>query len=470
MTDHLSDRDYDTYLDGKPRYEGIKAFLSARDILLADGDQGDAPGHATIAALGNRKNELFHAIIRDEGVEIYEEAVDRLRHWRSQGYRTAIVSSSKNCRRIIEQAGIDDLFDVRIDGEVAEERGLKGKPHPDIFLEAARDLSARPTHCIVFEDAISGVEAGQRAFFGLVVGVARFGNRSELLEHGADICIGDFSGFDLSGAQALDFFRFTRPMVFSRESDLFQRLDGKEPAFFLDYDGTLTPIVKRPEDARLSDGMRQSLAELASRYTVAVVTGRDKEEVQRFIGLDQLIYSGSHGYITSGPDGLHMEHEDAERIIEQLDQVEKDLHELLEGHTEGVQIDRKRFAIALHYRNARKEDVPRVYDAVEKMLERHDGLKSGEGKKVVEIKPGNDWHKGKAVLWIMEALGLDKRADVIPLFIGDDVTDEDAFEILKGRGIGILVENRGQDTAAEYSLKNVFQVRAFFQRMVRRSQ
>lgn len=468
-SEKMSDSDYSDYIDGKPRYEGVKSFLSARNANITEGSIDDSPGTLTIYGLGNRKNQLFQAFLKKEGAEVYDDAVRKIRHWRQHGIKTAIVSSSKNCRLILEQTGLHDLFDVRVDGLVAEERSLKGKPDPDIFLEAAKELRARPEKSVVFEDAVSGVKAGQAGFFGLVVGVSRFDNASALKDNGADICIDDFDDFEvLDNEEVYRFFKASRPMVFSEESDVFDRLKNMEPAFFLDYDGTLTPIVQRPEDAVISDSMRKTLSKLAERFTVAVVTGRDLHDVKQFIRLNNIIYSGSHGYITSGPNGLHMEHDDSEKIITVLDKIEKELHEALDDSTEGVQIDRKRYAIAVHYRNAREKDISTVNDAVDQMLKRHPEHIRGEGKMVVEIKPDIDWHKGKAVLWIMEALEIHENKNVIPVFIGDDVTDEDAFKAIKGKGIGILVENHGQPTAADYSLKNVYQVERFFDTIINR--
>ena len=463
--------DYSRYIDGKPRYEGVKSFLASRDISLPFGGLDDPPGDETVCALGNKKNEIFNKIVKEEGVKIYQNAVEKIRQWRKEGYKTAIVSSSKNCKMIIEKAGIDELFDVRVDGAVSEDRGLRGKPDPDIFVEAALELKACPAKSIVFEDAISGVQAGAAGFFGLVVGVARYDNEQELLDHGADMAITDFKDFSLNEDETiLSYFKASKPLVFSEESRFFDEVAGKTPAFFLDYDGTLTPIVQRPEDAEISNEMRETLKQLAARYTVAVVTGRDLDDVKDFIQLDEIIYSGSHGFVISGPDDLYKEHEKGGEIVELMDKVEKELHGLFDGKAEGVQIDRKRYAIAIHYRNAPEKDVPYVFEVVDKMLDQFDGLKTGEGKMVVELKPDIDWHKGKAVLWILEALGLDQKKDVIPVFIGDDVTDEDAFKALQGKGIGILVENRGQKTAAKYSLKDVYQVRRLFEKFIHESQ
>jgi len=464
----LSEEDYQQFVDGKPRYQGVKSFLASRGIELPFGDPNDAPGFETVCALGNIKNQVFNEILDRDGVEVYDDALQWLREWREKGFKTAIVSSSKNCKKIIDAAGIADLFDTRVDGLVSEELGLKGKPDPDIFTEAARRLDALPENSVVFEDAISGVQAGQKGFFGLVVGVNRFDNREALLENGADICIEDFSDLDLENQELVeDFFTRQGKPIFPGNREIFETLDKRKPAIFLDYDGTLTSIVPRPEDAILSEAMKETLRELVKVFTVAVVTGRDKEDVENLVGLDELIYAGSHGYIISGPEGLSMEHPDSKKIIPKLDEIEAELKELLGKMTEGTQLDRKRYAIGIHFRNARPEDEKVVYDVVEQMLEKYPGHKKGEGKKIMEIKPDLDWHKGKAVEWILDALEISEKEDMIPIFIGDDITDEDAFETLKDKGIGILVGGHGQKTHAKYALKNVFQVREFFEKLIK---
>ncbi|MFN2395678.1 MAG: trehalose-phosphatase [Bacteroidales bacterium] len=465
--DSMSENDYQEYIDGKPRYQGVKSFLMSRKIELPFGFPEDEPGFDTVCALGNIKNDLFNEILERDGVDIYEDAIEKLKEWKQKGIKTAIVSSSKNCKKIIEVTEIDHLFDARVDGVVSEEIGLKGKPDPDIFSEAARRIKARPENSIVFEDATSGVKAGQKGYFGLVVGVNRFNNKEALLENGADITIDHFNELDLHDEDLVEeyFSRQGKP-IFPNNEEIFKTLKKKKPAIFLDYDGTLTPIVSRPEDAVISGEMKQTLKELAQTFTVAVVTGRDKEDVENLVGLDELIYAGSHGYIITGPDGLSMEHPDSKKIIPKLDEIEKEIEKELREKTEGTQVDRKRYAIGIHYRNARPEDEKVVYDLVEKMLEKYPGHKKGEGKKIVEIKPDIDWHKGKAVEWILDALELSDKEDIIPMFIGDDITDEDGFKALKDKGIGILVGGHGQKTAAEYALKNVFQVREFFNRLI----
>ncbi len=185
------ERDYRPYVDGKPRYDGVASFLASRGIALPWGDPGDAPGAQTICGLGNRKNELFNQVLSEQGPEVYERSVDFARHLHERGIKTAVVSASKNARTVLQAAGIEALFDVRVDGIVAAELGLAGKPAPDTFLEAARRLDVEPARAVVVEDAIAGVQAGRAGDFGLVVGVDRTGSAQDLKENGADIVVAD---------------------------------------------------------------------------------------------------------------------------------------------------------------------------------------------------------------------------------------------------------------------------------------
>jgi beta-phosphoglucomutase family hydrolase len=183
--------DYDEYVDGKPRYEGVQSFLVARGIELPRGEPSDPPDAETIDGLGNRKNEIVLKLIHDQGVEPYEGSVRYVRAARDAGLRRAVVSSSTNCRDVLAAAGIEDLFEVRIDGLVAEREHLRGKPAPDTFLAGARALGATPEEAAVFEDALAGVAAGKAGGFGFVVGVDRVGQADALREHGADLVVSD---------------------------------------------------------------------------------------------------------------------------------------------------------------------------------------------------------------------------------------------------------------------------------------
>jgi beta-phosphoglucomutase family hydrolase len=186
-------RDYDDYIDGKPRVDGTRSFLAARGIELPEGRADDPPGTQTVHGLGNRKNQILLAKIRSGGVEAYEGSVRYVRAARDAGLRRAVVSSSANCRDVLAAAHIADLFEVRIDGIVAERDQLRGKPAPDTFLAGARALGLEPAEAAVFEDALAGVEAGRAGNFGFVVGVDRVGQAAALSQHGADVVVPDLS-------------------------------------------------------------------------------------------------------------------------------------------------------------------------------------------------------------------------------------------------------------------------------------
>ena len=185
--------DYDRYVDGKPRYEGVQSFLQSRGIELPQGTPDDPPGSETIDGLGNRKNEIVLEMIHTEGVEPYEGSVRYVRAAREAGLRRAVVSSSTNCRDVLHAAGIDDLFEVVIDGHVAEREHLRGKPAPDTFRAGATALGVSAAEAAVYEDALAGVEAGRAGGFRMVVGVDRVGQAEELRAHGADVVVTDLA-------------------------------------------------------------------------------------------------------------------------------------------------------------------------------------------------------------------------------------------------------------------------------------
>jgi len=185
--------DYNEYVDGKPRYDGVRSFLASRGIELPEGDVDDAPSAETVQGLGNRKNALVLRLIRERGVEAYEGSVRYLQAAQEAGLRRAVVSSSNNCRQVVAAAGIEDLLEVRIDGLVAAREHLRGKPAPDTFLAAACALGVEPGAAAVFEDALVGVAAGRAGHFGCVVGVDRVGQAQALREHGADVVVSDLA-------------------------------------------------------------------------------------------------------------------------------------------------------------------------------------------------------------------------------------------------------------------------------------
>ncbi|MGV9273115.1 beta-phosphoglucomutase family hydrolase [Streptomyces griseosporeus] len=189
----FDDTDYDTSVDGRPRADGVRTFLASRGIELPEGAPGDPPDAGTVHGLGNRKNALLLEKIRTDGVEAYDSSVRYIEAARARGLATAVVSSSANTVDVLRSIGAEHLFDVRIDGVVAAERGLPGKPRPDTFLAAAEVLGVPPARAAVFEDALAGTDAGRAGHFGYVVGVDRTGQRDALYAHGADRVVSDLA-------------------------------------------------------------------------------------------------------------------------------------------------------------------------------------------------------------------------------------------------------------------------------------
>jgi alpha,alpha-trehalase len=187
------DADYARYVDGKPRYDGVRDFLASRGIELPTGDPSDPPERETVCGLGNRKNAFFNEEVRERGVKTFPSTIELIHQLRAVGIRVGLMSSSKNTAMVLDVTGTTDLFEVRVDGVVAAEVGLPGKPDPAMYLETARRLGVDAARSVVVEDALSGVEAGCRGGFGLVIGVDRLGQAAALAEAGADVVVDDLA-------------------------------------------------------------------------------------------------------------------------------------------------------------------------------------------------------------------------------------------------------------------------------------
>src|SRR6266516_3831447 len=260
------------------------------------------------------------------------------------------------------------------------------------------------------------------------------------------------------------------PNALGEGEALAQRFAGKQPAVFLDYDGTLTPIRDRPEDAVISDSMREAVRRLAERVPVGVVSGRDRRVVQELMGLYNLIVAGSHGFDIWSPAGGSIQREEGMSFEGLLREVEARLRTEL-ADLPGALVEPKKSSVAAQFRLVPEEQRPRVKEIVDAILSEHPAeLKVTPGKMVFEIQPKLGWDKGKAVLYLLEALGLD-RDDVVPVYLGDDITDEDAFRALAGRGIGIFVgsaddpETVGRTTVADYVLNTIGEGEQFLNRL-----
>jgi len=449
------DPEYYRYVDGKPRYEGAESFLHARGFSLPRGDPDDPPGKGTVCGIGNRKNELFLRLLEEDGVQTYPGSLRFVERLRAQGMPLAVVSSSKNCVAVLAAAGMLDLFDAKIDGRDASAQELAGKPRPDIFIAAARRLGVEPADCAAVEDAIAGVEAAQGADYRCVIGVNRGGEEQEraLWEHGADIVVTDLAELlEQSDSQPGG----AAPLEAEAMDTLEDLLESHEPALFLDYDGTLTPIVDRPEDAVLSEAMRNTLSRVTEHFVTAIISGRDLDDLRSLAALEGVVYAGSHGFDIALPGGERKSPGEAQAALPALDRAGEMLEQRLEG-IEGVLVERKRFAVTVHYRLVDPSRHDEVETAVDEALAAHEQLRKRGGKKIFELLPDIEWDKGEALRLLLDALELGDR--YVPVYIGDDVTDEDAFAALDDKGISIAVGRKADDTSARFVVPDTTAVR-----------
>ncbi|MDQ3535985.1 MAG: trehalose-phosphatase [Bacteroidota bacterium] len=249
------------------------------------------------------------------------------------------------------------------------------------------------------------------------------------------------------------------PHAIENIDEVFKVVGTRKPVLFLDFDGTLSPIVAHADDAMLPDKNKEIIIALAKIITVSLISGRDRKDLKSKVNLESLIYAGSHGFDITGPDNLEMQYEPGQKALPLLDLAEKRLQEKLEN-VEGSKVERKKYAIAVHYRNVADEKVAKVERIVQEELDQQKDLKKGTGKKVLELKPNLDWHKGRALQWLMNKLNFISE-EYVPIFIGDDVTDEDALKIIKEDGIGIIVGSHDQKTAASFRLEDTDEVTEF---------
>ena len=416
------------------------------------GEPEDPPELDTVCGLGNRKNELFQQIVQEHGVLVYDCALGLIHRLRQAGFKIAMVTASKNCDLILERVGITELFDTRIDADEAERLDLDGKPDPDTLLEAARRLGVLPKQAVVFEDVVAGVTAAKRGRFGLVIGVDRGGQSQALTEHGADQVFEELCVIEVEGSADAEGFM---PPLLHDMTWISNQLTGKSPALFLDFDGTLVPISERPQEAKLSEPMRRILREAAAVMPVTLISGRDLDDLRERVQLPELVYAGSHGFDIQGPD-LRLELSAGLDTLDDLSQAATELEAELDG-IGGAWLERKRFMLTVHYRQVAEADVGRLTACVEDVYGRFPRLRRTAGKKVFELHPDIDWDKGRALRWLWAELELD-TPDLLPIYLGDDLSDEDAFRVLHGRGIGILVADRPRQSLAVYRIADTRQV------------
>ncbi len=337
---------------------------------------------------------------------------------------------------------------------------------PATLLDTARRLSARPGRAVVVTGTEAGVAAARTSGFGVVIGVVTGsdteGMAASLTAHGADAIVDDPAQVTI---HIIDRRMSALPDALTCSAHIDAVLAAHRPAFFFDFDGTLSEIVDQPGAATLVDGAAESLRSLAALYPVAVLSGRDLADIVDRVEIPGLWYAGSHGFEILCPDGTHHSNEAAAQAIPVLELAAVELAERLRADA-GVSVEHKRYAVAVHFRNAGTAAAATVTAAVHE-VGRRNGLRVTSGRKVAELRPDVDWDKGKTLQWIAEQISGD--GPLLPIFIGDDLTDEDAFDAVLDNGIGIVVrhsEDGDRATAARYCLEDPRRVREFIDKRV----
>ena len=392
--------------------------------------------------------------------EALDSTVPLLRRLTDVGIATAIYSSTRDCAQVLRAAGIDELVNLRVD--VVE-------PVPAVLTETASRLGVRPVRCVVIDRDQAGISAGGDGGFSLVIGLERNGQADELLSCGADTVVADLAEISVrSGGSAMSRIA-DAAQVYSQVKEL---VATRRPVVFLDFDGTLSDITAHPDSATLVDGAAEALRALAEQCPVAVISGRDLADVRERVKVDEVWYAGSHGLELMAPDRTYHENAAAADLIGTLARAACRLAEMI-GDISGIELEHKRFAVAVHYRNADPADIDRVTAAV-RSLGRSEGLRTTAGRKVIELRPNLYWEKGTTLNWLLERIqASDCAADaasVLPIYIGDDITDEDAFDAVQFDGVGIVVrhaEHGDRPSAALFSLESPSTVVEFIGRLAR---
>ncbi|WP_420866044.1 trehalose-phosphatase [Mycobacterium lacus] len=393
------------------------------------------------------------------GVRTFDSTLPLLRRLHDAGIATAVCSSTRctrDCARVLRAAGIHEVVSVGV-----------GKPAAAVLTETATRLKARPGRCVVIAHDPVVVRAGGDRGFGLVIRVDDTERADDLMSCGADALIADLAEISV---RAGDSVMSTIPDALLAYGQLKELVADRRPAVFLDFDGTLSDIVRRPESATLIDGAAEALHALATQCSVAVISGRDLADVRDRVNVDGLWFAGSHGFELVTPAGIHHENASAAPAVSTLARAAARLAEEL-SDTPGILVEPKRFAVAVHYRDVDAGRVDGVIAAV-RHLGRSEGLRVTTGRKVVELRPNVAWDKGKTLEWMLDHIaGSDRTADLetlLPIYIGDDITDEDAFDAVRFDGVGIVVrheENSERPSAASFRLESPTAVREFVQRL-----
>jgi trehalose 6-phosphate phosphatase len=335
---------------------------------------------------------------------------------------------------------------------------------PATLVDAADHLASRPGRCVVVAKDAAGVTAARDSGFALVIGVDRTGDRDTLRHDGADTVVADLREITVRTGDR----RMSQLPDAMQALGLADGLTARQPAVFFDFDGTLSDIVDDPDLARPAPGAAEALHKLAARCPVAVLSGRDLADVTERVGLPGIWYAGSHGFELTAPDGTHHQNDAAAAAIPVLEQAAAQLRDQL-GSIPGVVVEHKRFGVAVHYRNVARDRVGEVAAAV-RAAGRRDALRVTTGREVIELRPDIDWDKGKTLRWVIDHLHDAGSGPLVPIYLGDDITDEDAFDAVRDDGVPIMVrhtDDGDRATAALFALDGPVRVGEFIDRLAR---
>lgn len=454
--------DYIHYVDGIGRLDGIRNFLQSRQIL-PEGPLAGTPSENLIFKMAEEKNKFFLDLIEKGGVVVFKSTIELIEDLKRHGMKIAVISASKNSEFILKKAGVLDLFDVIVDGNTLKELKLKGKPDPAIFIEAANRLDIKRSNIFIVEDALSGVVAAKAGHFGLIIGIDRQQKWNfYFIQQGADMVVNDLAELDYEQIQK-SFTEFP-PSALEKFTEIEEKIENKKIIIFSDYDGTLTPIVERPELALISDEMRRVLVQLHQVCPIIIMSGRQVADLQKRIDIKELFYIGNHGFEMVGPKPITVNFAQDSAYFKELNKAYEELKSLL-ASIDDCLIEHKKFTLSVHYRLVKHDKISYVEEKVNEVISQHPNLSKHYGKKVFEIRPKIDWNKGKAVSYMLQQLNFD-QADIFPIYLGDDISDEDAFVELKNYGIGILISDSFKKTNASYHLKNIDEVLAFLKNIL----
>lgn len=454
----FTESDYLQYVDGVSRTSGIKNFFTSRHIELA-------ANKVNTHSLANKKTKLFMQAIDKSGVKVFDSTIILVKKLKRNGVKVAVVSASKNCKKILAKAKIINLFDVIVDGKVARRLELKSKPDPAIFLEAAKRLAVKPEEAIIVEDALAGIKAAKLGCFGLAIAIDRNKKRyAQFKTLGADYIVKDLTDFDYAKLKKI--FSLLLPSAITNFSFIKNKLKGKKIILCLDFDGTLTPIVARPDLAILAKDMHNLLMELSEYFQLLIISGRELADIVNKVNIPNIYYAGNHGFEMKLPGFFP---ENIAKGLNYSEEINKAYYELAESLSslKNCLIENKKYSLSVHYRLVESEQKIFIENKLNEIINKFPRLSKHRGKKVFEIRPKIAWHKGKVITHILQMLSPNDAEQYLPIYIGDDLTDEDAFVEIEKFGISILVTKKPKKSKAIYHLRDTKEVYDFLNNLQR---